>query len=443
VAWLKLEQVAIGDWRHRILENLDWSWQTGESWVVTGPNGSGKSALAALWVGRLDAVAGHFERAPEFHDAEEAWIGFERQQLLLDAERAFDDSDYRESPDPGTLVGEFVGGTGALERFGLKDKKARGLKHLSTGELRRACLARAWVRGLPFLILDEPYEGLDAQGVALLAGVLQTALAEGIDLAFLTQSAELAPKGITRLWTLAPARAAQRAPVAFGPSPKGSHPVLEFRSVNAGYGDLAVLKNFSWTVRQGERWLVTGPNGSGKSTLLSLISGDHPQVFSNDVRIAGRRRGPELTLDDLRLEVALVSYAAHLRFRNLFRTTGLEVLASGFAGTIGLWRDPTWSEVQACRALAAEWGLEEACSRLWEELSWGTQRLILLGRALVAGQKLLLLDEPCQGLDQPAQERFLSRVAMWVKNPQHTLVYVTHRQNEVDASSFFRLTLGD
>lgn len=449
MAWIIMEHCAVGDWHHRVLSDLSFTWEAGESWLVTGPNGSGKSALAALWVGRLDAVDGRFQCHPQFTRAEEAWIGFERQRLLWEWERHIDTSDVSESPDPGTLVVDFVGDRDLLPRFGLEGKGGRGLKQLSTGELRRACLARAWHLGLPFLILDEPFEGLDVAGVELLRTLLSEALAQGRDLVFLTRRPGDRPLGNWKTWNLpAPSPLpGQPVPAAgprnFGPPPQTSGPpVLEFHQVNAGYPGVPVLKDFGWTVRRGERWLVTGPNGSGKSTLLSLIFGDHPQVFSNDIRLFGVRRGPDLTLTQLRRRVALVSYSAHLGFRNLFGVTGLEVLASGFAGTVGLWTDPSWDEVERCRALAADWSLEDAVARPWEELSWGTQRLLLLGRALVPGPELLLLDEPCQGLDSRAQAHFLDRVADWSAGENRTLVYVTHRPDEVDPSSFRRLFLG-
>jgi molybdate transport system ATP-binding protein len=347
-----------------------------------------------------------------------------------------------ESPDPGTLLADFVGDPSTLGRFGLGGKESRGLKHLSTGELRRACLARAWVLGLGFLLLDEPFEGLDASGVALLRSLLGEALDEGKDLVFLTRRPDDLPPGRWQFWALPGVAGPEIGRHGFSGSPQGvGEPVIEFHRVTAGYPGVRVLTDLDWTVRRGDRWLVTGPNGSGKSSLLSLVSGDHPQVFSNDVRLFGVRRGPELTLAQVRRRIALVSYSSHLGFRNLFGVTGLEVLASGFAGTVGLWADPSWDQVLACRKLAEEWGLEEASNKPWDELSWGTQRLLLLGRALVAGAEVLLLDEPCQGLDANAQARFLARVSLWASDPAHTLVYVTHRPDEVDPADFLPLTL--
>jgi len=444
MAWIIMEHCSVGDWRHRVLSDLDWVWNEGESWVIAGPNGSGKSALAALWTGHLDSLEGRFERHPAFVRAEEAWIGFERQRLLLEWERLIDLTDVSEGPDPGTLLGDFIGDEPALGRFGLEGKGARGLKHLSTGELRRACLARAWVLGLPFLILDEPFEGLDLDGVVLLRQVLAEALAAGKDLVLLTRRPTDRPPGRWCQWNLPAPGGLIRSPSVSGfpgPPTRDGAPILEFRDVHAGYPGVPVLTGLDWTVRRGDRWLVSGPNGSGKSTLLSLISGDHPQVFSNDIRLFGWRRGPDLTLAQIRKRTALVSYSAHLGFRNLFGVTGLEVLASGFEGTVGLWNDPSWDQIAACKALAADWGLAEAVKRPWEELSWGTQRLVLLGRALVAGAELLLLDEPCQGLDSGAQNLFLERVVAWSSDPGHTLIYVTHRPDEVDSESFLRLLL--
>ena len=440
-----MDSVVLGDWHHRVLGPLSFQWKHGQRWLIAGPNGSGKSALAALWAGRLDAVAGRFERHKAFVQCEDAWIGFERQRLLLEWQRHIDLSDVQESPDPGTLVKDFVGSDEHLLAWGLERKGERGLKHLSTGELRRACLARAMAQKVPFLLLDEPLEGLDVEGAALVQGLLETEDLLQRDAVYLTRRPDDVPRGFDhRLNLPAPQRPdveeAASSPMTGPPSLQGE-PVIAMNHVRAGYGDVRVFDDLSWTVRQGDRWLVTGPNGSGKSTLLALLFGDHPQVFSNDIELFGRRRGPELTLAQLRRRVGLVSYSAHLSFRNLFGVTGLEVVASGFAGTVGLWNEPSYEQVILSRTILEDWGLSDAGSQPWESLSWGTQRVLLLARALVSSPEVLLLDEPCQGLDAGAQRRVLNRVALWANDRKNTLIYVTHRTDEVDESPFLRLRL--
>src|SRR5204862_3983991 len=91
-------------------------------------------------------------------------------------------------------------------------------------------------------------------------------------------------------------------------------PVVDLHHVTVKYGDRAALRNVSWTVRAGERWAVIGPNGSGKTTLLSLLCGDHPQAYSNDVRLFGRRRGSGESIWDVKRSVGLVSSELHLYY---------------------------------------------------------------------------------------------------------------------------------
>lgn len=437
--WLEMCDCSLGDWHQVVAGPFSLKWPQGSSLVVSGPNGSGKSALAALWTGHLDAVKGTFQTHKDFRRVEEAWIGFERQRLLLEWERHIDTSDISESPDPGTLTKDFVGDSELLARFGLAEKGDRGLKHLSTGELRRACLARAWFLNLPFLILDEPFEGLDVAGGALLSALVLEARHSGRDVVFLTRRPDDVPGDDWTMLTLPAPREIQTesSPVLFERDPHGQGEcVLDFQDIVVGYPGVPVFDHWTWQVRKGDRWLVRGPNGSGKSTLMALIAGDHPQVFANEIRLFGRRRGPELTLAEVKRRIVLVSYAAHLSFRNLFGVTGLEVMVSGFSGTIGLWEEPRWDQIETCRRLAEEWGLGEASQRPWEDLSWGTQRLLLLARALVAGADILLLDEPCQGLDTVARAQFLRRVSLWCEDPEHTLIYVTHRADEVPVDAF-------
>ena len=91
-------------------------------------------------------------------------------------------------------------------------------------------------------------------------------------------------------------------------------PVIELRHVNVAYDGHFILNDISWTVRTGERWAVRGPNGSGKSTLLSLLCGDHPQAYANDVRLFGQRRGSGESIWDVKRRTGFVSPELHLYF---------------------------------------------------------------------------------------------------------------------------------
>ncbi|NNM54478.1 MAG: ATP-binding cassette domain-containing protein [Spirochaetales bacterium] len=460
--YVALRQVTAGDYRRKVLWDLSWVWKPGEVWAVTGSNGAGKSALAAFLTGELLVYSGTWTIDPQLHP--EAWIGFEPQRRKLEQERREDLSDVSDRPDAGTTALAFVGSNEVLAQVGLTGKEGRGLKQLSTGELRRAFLARSWNE--PFWILDEPYEGLDAEAQLLWVSRVEARLEQGFPILFLSRKLEDFPHGITHVWELQEGRtiyqgprsgwkpattvsntqpATSTPPVIASPVPKatGSRPlVLEFQEVTAGYGELIILQNFSWTVRSGERWLVRGPNGCGKSTLLSLISGEHPQAFQPGVKIFGKRRGAELTWAELHSRCAHLSNVVHQRFRDLWFTTLLEVVTAGFQDAVRPIKEPTWEQLKASREILAAMGLTEHAETLWEDLSWGLQRLGLLARALVTDPDLLLLDEPCQGLDHQAETLFQQALVSETIARQTTVLYVTHRPEERPFGDFQVLDLG-
>ncbi len=460
--YVDLRQVTAGDYRRKVLWDLSWVWKPTEVWAVTGSNGAGKSALAALLTGELLVYSGNFTLDPQLHP--EAWIGFEPQRRKLEQERREDLSDVSERPDAGTTALAFVGSSDLLAQVGLTGKEGRGLKQLSTGELRRAFLARAWNE--PFWILDEPYEGLDADAQRLWVSRVEARLAQGFPILFLSRRLEDFPHGITHVWELHEGRTVYQGPrsgwkaattinltattantppamaTATSEASDSRPAVLEFQEVTAGYGELLILQNFSWTVRSGERWLVRGPNGCGKSTLLSLISGEHPQAFQPGVKIFGKRRGAELTWAELHRRSAHLSNVVHQRFRDLWFTTLLEVVTAGFQDAVRPVKEPTWEQLKASREILAAMGLAEHAEAMWEDLSWGLQRLGLLARALVTDPDLLLLDEPCQGLDQHAETLFQQALVSEAVARQTTVLYVTHRPEERPFGDFQVLDLG-
>jgi len=208
-------------------------------------------------------------------------------------------------------------------------------------------------------------------------------------------------------------------------------PLVELRDVTVSWSDRAVLDGVSWTVGRGEHWLVRGPNGSGKTTLLELLSGDNPQAYREDVSVFGRRRGSGETVWELKSRIGLVSYRLHLEYRYLGDSTLEDVLVSGLRDSIGLYEEPSDSERELARRWLALAGLDGRGRRSFGSLSFGEQRAVLVARAAIKAPELLILDEPCHGLDE-AQRRFvLSLMAAIAERGESTMIHVTHDPDEV------------
>ena len=180
-------------------------------------------------------------------------------------------------------------------------------------------------------------------------------------------------------------------------------------------------------MRAGERWAVLGPNGSGKSTLLSLIYADHPQAYSNDVRLFGQRRGSGESIWEVKQRIGLVSPELHLYFTQPL--TAAETAATGFFDIVTL-RPTTPEQDVAVRELFNQFGITALVNRPFARLSTGEQRLVLFVRALVKRPPLLILDEPFQAMDAV----HIAQCRDWLDRelrPEQSLLFVTHLPDEL------------
>ncbi len=204
-------------------------------------------------------------------------------------------------------------------------------------------------------------------------------------------------------------------------------PVIELRNVTVAHAGHTILDRVSWTVRAGERWALLGPNGSGKTTLLSLLCGDHPQAYSNDIQLFGRRRGTGETIWDVKRNVGLLSPEFHLYFTEPL--TADRAAATGFFDAVAD-HDTTPEQNARVGELFAAFGITHLAGRAFKALSTGEQRLVLLARALVKRPPLVILDEPFQGLDADATVRCRAWLEAEI-GPDQTLLFVTHELSEL------------
>ena len=149
-------------------------------------------------------------------------------------------------------------------------------------------------------------------------------------------------------------------------------------------------------------------SGTGKTTLLSLVAGDNLQSYANSIELFGRRRGSGETIWDIKQHLGLVSAEFQIRYRKPLRA--LEVVVSGFFDSVGLYRQASCRQRRIAFAWMKQLGCADRAKRFFQNLSQGEQRLVLLARAMVKSPLMLILDEPCQGLDGGNRDRVVRMV---------------------------------
>lgn len=189
-----------------------------------------------------------------------------------------------------------------------------------------------------------------------------------------------------------------------------------------------ILDRVSWTVERGEQWAILGANGSGKTSLLSALTG-YLSPTSGEISVLGETFGRS-DWRELRRRVGIVSSSVRQLMHD--DEPALITVASGKYATIGHWGRIPKRELAAARRRLAHVGAAGLADRRWQVLSQGERQRILIARALMAQPSLLILDEPCAGLDPVARERFLE----FIDNLPRTraapsLVFVTHHVEEI------------
>ncbi|MEX1196589.1 MAG: ATP-binding cassette domain-containing protein [Pseudohongiellaceae bacterium] len=482
MAWITVDEAVCRiNARHQlIIDHFQLS--PGQHWCIFGGNGAGKSLFAALLCGRLRSGGNRVSYAACLEPGRDiAVVSFEEQQRLQARDNRHDISEYNPSArDAGTTVRRLISrrpktGSDAFDwligELGLTSLLDQGIRFLSSGQMRRAMLAAALYRRPKVLVLDEPLESIDRQSRERIIAVIQgwqsgdnaslvlnrrqSSLLPGMNRLMLMQDLRIVASGLFSdlepcLDSVLPALPAlpERLPEPvrghMPPPLPADTPLIELRGISAAYGALSVLANLDWTVFKGQHVLIEGPNGCGKSTLLALLTGDNHKAYGQDVFLFGRRRGTGESVWNVKSLFGIVSNELHNRYVRGWNV--LDVVVSGFFDSVGLYDDAGASEIAAAREWLSATGLQGVDHASYHELSFGQQRLVLLARAMVKHPRLLVLDEPCVGLDDRYRARMLELMDRIAGGGRTQLLYVSHTTGEAPAciNQWFRfISRGD
>lgn len=405
-----------------------WTFETGQHWALEGTDSETKAALCASVALALPLAPGVVVERDESVEDHVQIVSFS-QQCANAQKRGYLQSRYYSEVDeagPGELVEEYlsfnriyevnpfeIGRPLRAERkayrecfkkyvrlLNLSDLMDRQVLALSNGENRRVLLARALLANPRLLVLDDPCAGMDPDRREQLKQICDALANRGISLLINVRHADEVPSCVTHVMTIEKGRikrvrenVVEKAEPSLGTCIRRSTRLvehssiissttaatIELKDITIAFGRRKLFNHLSWTVRQGERWVLRGANGSGKTTLLSLITGDNPLAYANDVTVFGMKRGtPGSELAAIRRRIGMVS-----------------------------------PELQAYTGASAD---------------------ELLEAALAKNPDLLLLDEPCLNLDEKAARHLKKRVADWLKkHPTCSAICVAHRPEDVPA----------
>lgn len=431
---LKLEHVDVDLAGTRILHDVSWQLRRGEHWGVVGTNGSGKSTFLGLVAGTQWPAPGSGPRTYDFGAGPETDAIGARSEIVVVSHELQDryarlgwnftaldvvlSGVYRtDVPRQRPAAEQRSRALAVLRKLGVVHLAERRFLELSRGEQRRVLIARGVAFEPTVLLLDEPASGLDRAARAELAAMLELVAEERTivctahlpeDLPPLVErfvrvergriaATESRPRAISPVAAPSPRATARAAAAATVATPPASEALMLVEHADVWLGRRQVLHAVDWRLDAGHNWLVTGANGSGKSSFMRLLHGQLRPALGG--RVSWPAFGNPRNIWALRKHVAWLSPELQAAYR--YPSTVRSCIASGFESSVGQTRELLDEENLRVDELLDELELRALADRPLVTLSYGQMRRALIARALVNRPRVLLLDEPWEGLDAP------------------------------------------
>jgi len=454
------------------LPDTNWQIDRGQHWAILGPNGAGKTTLVKALTGDVPVVRGAISFSQKLTAG---YVSFEDHQRLIAREERRDASRFFSNnlDDITTVYETLLEGDGSafdVERIAaglqIEHLLEKDIRVVSTGEMRKVQIARVLIHAPNILILDEPFDGLDRSSRGGLAPIIDDLMDDTRTVILVTHRQREILPNISHVLAVSDGKVLLQGrreevltsshmeglysssfttsfslPVGDGIPAKAelsrTDILISMENVRVKYENTTVLDGLNWTMKSDQNWVILGPNGCGKTTMLSLVTGDNPQAYANKIYLFGQRRGSGESIWDIKRRTGIVSSEFHIRYRKPI--TAFEVVLSGFFDSVGLYRDFSTEQKETAEQWLGVLGIADKSDRIFNQLSYGEQRMLLLARSLVKMPLILVLDEPCQGLDRINRGRILDAIDVIGGHSETNIIYVTHYPDEIPSCMTYML----
>ena len=361
-----------------------------------------------------------------------------------------------------TTLAKFIEDEFKHDKYELTKSYGRSIRTLSSGEQKKGLLEFLMDKQPGFIILDNPFDALDVASVKQLKKRLESIANKMTIIQIFKRKSDLLP-------FIKHAMRVDNGKVVFNdgveqylekyepetevnfsfniPGPLHENyeryeELIKLNDVSVNYQERKILNSINWTIKAGEFWQLKGPNGSGKTTILTMIYGDNPKAFGQNIELFGRRKGTGESVWDIKKKIGYFTPSMMELFKR--RHTAEQMVISGFHDSIGLYHRP--SEIQ--RHVANEWlkvlGLADKGNRAFVDFSQVHRRMVLIARAMIKHPPLLILDEPSTGLDDKSAALLSALINKIAVESQTAILYVSHRtEPDLKPAFVFELKPGE
>lgn len=474
---LEVSNAKIQQAGNQLIEDLNFRWNKGENWAIIGESGKELTAFLEALRGNTVISTGTVHHpfaeeyalqknsAGEIHSFRDliAYVSqryelknrsnqqnfyFQQRFNSSESDQTLTVSEYLENAyntTPGFWTVEK-----ATEILNLRHLRNQSLLKLSNGETRRLVLALGLMKQPVVYLMDQPMTGLDLRTREEFGEIIKKMIEAGVNILItcsgdeipdgITHVAKLNSMGIAEIWTIKsfPHLEHRRSSHQWDWTllkkllPKNqslNYPLVQLENVNIIYGQKQILKNINWQIESGDRWLLKGQNGSGKSTLISLLIGENPQAYAQNITLFGRKRGSGESIWDVKRPTGFVAPELSRYFPS--NQTCEKVILSGYSDTMGLFKKATSDQKSKADQWLSLFELTEVKDHPISRLSVAQQRWTLLARAMIKEPILLILDEASQGLDDSQRALYKATLEKICEHSSITLIFVSHYLEDI------------